>query len=311
MQSVSQHKQTQGLLLFRISERQTFGIGTLKVKEIVPFQPLTAIPQSHHVVLGAAHIRGTTMPVIDLAGAVGYRPVSEEELAHCFIIVTDCQRQRVGFLVRKIDRIIDYSWRNISPPPKASGRDIYATGVISHGDELIQLLDIEMVLSHIFPVEEDQLHTNISSSEQVTLRQHPILLVDDSSVARKQLAEALNYVSVPFDVCADGSEALDMMVKAAERGEAYHILVSDIEMPGLDGYELAFEVRNNPQLAGMYIILHTSLSSEISIDRAHQVGANEALEKFDAAELLHGMLRGALHVERGDVVPGVASRLQQ
>ena len=75
-------------------------------------------------------------------------------------------------------------------------------------------------------------------------------------------------------------------------------------MPGLDGYELAFEVRNNPQLAGIYIILHTSLSSEISVDRAHQVGANEALEKFDAAELLHGMLRGALHVERGDVVPG-------
>ena len=137
-----------------------------------------------------------------------------------------------------------------------------------------------------------------------------VLLVDDSSVARRQLAEALNFVNVPFDVSSDGSEALDMMEKAAARDEPYDILVSDIEMPGLDGYELAFEIRNNPKLASMYLILHTSLSSEISVDRAHQVGANEALTKFDAAELIHAMLRGAEHVEKGDVVPGVASRLQ-
>ena len=308
--ATGQHQASQGLLLFQLNERQSFGIGTLKVKEIVPFQPLTAFPQSHAVVLGAAHIRGETIPVIDLAAAVGYRPQPKDILKDCFVIVTDCQRQRVGFLVRKIDRIIDYSWRNISPPPKGAGRSIYATGVISHGDSLIQLLDIEMVLSHIFPVAEDELHAQITATEQGLLRSHPILLVDDSSVARRQLAEALNYVNVPFDVCGDGSEALAMMQRAAESGEPYDILVRDIEMPGLDGYELAFEVRNNPRLAGMYLILHTSLSSEISVDRAHQVGANEALTKFDANELIRAMLRGAEHVENGDVVPGVASRLQ-
>jgi len=308
--ATAQHQASQGLLLFKVNERQTFGIGTLKVKEIVPFQPLTVIPQSNPVVLGASHIRGETMPVIDLAAAIGYRPQARDTLPDCFIIVTDCQRQRVGFLVRKIDRIIDYSWRNISPPPKGAGQNIYSTGVVSHGEELIQLLDIELVMSHIFPVSEDELHAHITASEQGLLRSHPILLVDDSSVARRQLAEALNFVNVPFDVCADGSEALDMMEKAAEREEPYDILVSDIEMPGLDGYELAFEVRNNPKLAKMYLILHTSLSSEISVDRAHQVGANEALTKFDASELVHAMLRGAEHVERGDVVPGVASRLQ-
>ncbi|MAD47608.1 MAG: chemotaxis protein CheW [Oceanospirillaceae bacterium] len=308
--ATGQHQASQGLLLFHLNERQTFGIGTLKVKEIVPFQPLTAIPQSHPVVLGASYIRGETIPVIDLAAAIGYRPPAKDTLQECFVIVTDCQRQRVGFLVRKIDRIIDYSWRNISPPPKGAGNNIYSTGVISHGEELVQLLDIEMVLSHIFPVAEDELHAHITASEQGLLRSHPILLVDDSSVARRQLAEALNFVNVPFDVSSDGSEALDMMEKAAARDEPYDILVSDIEMPGLDGYELAFEIRNNPKLASMYLILHTSLSSEISVDRAHQVGANEALTKFDAAELIHAMLRGAEHVEKGDVVPGVASRLQ-
>ncbi len=74
---------------------------------------------------------------------------------------------------------------------------------------------------------------------------------------------------------------------------AIDILVSDIEMPGLDGYELAFEMQNDPQLTHPYCILHTSLSSEICVDRAHQVGAPAALEKFNATELVEAMLRGA------------------
>ncbi len=310
MRNGSQYQQSQGLLLFKINERQTFGLGTLKVKEIVPWQPLTSIPQSHAVVAGTAYIRGVTVLVIDLAAAIGYRPVSAAEMKDCFIIITDCQRQNVGFLVRKIDRIIDYSWRNISPPPSAAGRHIYSTGIIEYDKKLIQLLDIEMVLSTIFPADEEALHADISREEQSRLRAHPILLVDDSNVARRQLAEALHHVGVPFEVCSDGKQALTQLTEAAASGTPFDILVSDIEMPGLDGYELAFEVRNNSATQGMYIILHTSLSSEISIDRAHQVGANEALTKFDAAELIHAMLRGAEQVECGDVIPGVESRRQ-
>jgi len=310
MRNGSQHKQSQGLLLFKINERQIFGIGTLKVKEIVPWQPLTSIPQSHPVVAGAAYLRGVTISVIDLSAAIGYRPISPAEMKDCFIIITDCQRQNVGFLVRKIDRIIDYSWRNISPPPNAAGKQIYSTGIIEYDKQLIQLLDIEMVLSTIFPPDEEALHADIRREDQDRLRQHAILLVDDSSVARRQLTEALSHVDVPFEVCSDGQQALTLLMAAAERGTPFDILVSDIEMPGLDGYELAFEIRNNQATKGMYIILHTSLSSEISVDRAHQVGANEALTKFDAAELIVAMLRGAKQVESGDVIPGVESRRQ-
>jgi len=164
------------------------------------------------------------------------------------------------------------------------------------------------LLSHIFPPVDEHLFAQISASDQRQLRQQRILFVDDSHVARKQLSDALNFIEIPFDFCTDGADALEMMKKAAEEGQPYNILVSDIEMPGLDGYELTFEVRDNSKIKGCYIILHTSLSSEISVDRAHQVGANEALTKFDAAELIHGMLRGAEHVEKGDVTPGVESR---
>ncbi|MFM2481148.1 chemotaxis protein [Celerinatantimonas sp. YJH-8] len=301
-------QQSQGLLLFKLTERQTFALGTLKVREIVPYQPLTAIPHSHRTVIGSTPIRGKTIPVIDMAAAVGYRAIQPDEFERCFIIVTDCQRQLVGFMVRKVDRIMECNWREITPAPATVGKGAYVLGVTHFEEQMIQLLDIEMLLSHIFPTTEDHLHANIDAKERATLRNHRILVVDDSSVARKQLSEALDYVSVPFDVFTDGAHALQAMIESADTEDRFDILVSDIEMPGLDGYELAFEVRSNPKIANTYIILHTSLSSEISVDRAHQVGANEALTKFEAAELVHSMLRGAIQVESGSVEPGVESK---
>ena len=89
------------------------------------------------------------------------------------------------------------------------------------------------------------------------------------------------------------------MREEAERGKPIQLLVSDIEMPGLDGYELAFETQSEQQLSNTYIILHTSLSSEICVDRARQVGAHEALEKFNAGDLIKAMLRGAAMLESG------------
>ncbi|MED5525912.1 MAG: chemotaxis protein [Pseudomonadota bacterium] len=302
-------KQSQGLLLFNLNERQTFALGTLKVREIVPYQPLTIIPKSHPTVLGSAPIRGNPIPVIDMAGAVGYRPIQPDEQQRCFIIVTDCQRQTVGFMVRKVDRIMESNWKEISPAPKSAGKNIFVSGVTHFEGKMVQLLDIEMLLSHIFPPPADHLYAQISAAEQAQLRSHRILVVDDSAVARKQLSDALRHVDVPFEFCGDGAHALQLMREAAAAGNPFEILVSDIEMPGLDGYELTFEVRDDSKLKGCYIILHTSLSSDISVDKAHQVGANEALTKFEAAGLIHGMLRGAQHVEDGNVTPGVASKL--
>lgn len=109
----------------------------------------------------------------------------------------------------------------------------------------------------------------------------------------KQLTDVLSELNVPFEVTDNGAHALEIMHRKAAEGNAIDILVSDIEMPGLDGYELAFEVRSAQDLAHAYIILHTSLSSEISVSQARQVGADEALTKFDAQELARTMLGGA------------------
>ncbi|WP_318450034.1 chemotaxis protein [Photobacterium leiognathi] len=284
---------SQGMLLFKLSALQSFAIGTLKVREIVPYTNLSVIPQSHPTVLGTTTLRGDTVPVIDMAKAIGYPAISREERQRCFIIITDCRRKLVGFLVRGIDRITECNWQNIEAPPQHLGSDIFVTGVMREDNKLIQLLDVELLLSKIFPDDPSTLLPSLTDVERETLRPLKILLVDDSAVARKQLTQALESISVPYIVATNGQDAFNMMQTAAQANEPFHILVSDIEMPGLDGYELAFNVKNSEALLSTYIILHTSLSSEISVSQAHQVGAQEALTKFEANELIHAMLRGA------------------
>ncbi|MDI5834958.1 chemotaxis protein CheV [Shewanella xiamenensis] len=289
----SKANQSQGLLLFRLSQHQVFALGTLKIRELVPYTPLSKIPKSHPTIMGAATIRGHTIPVVDMAAAIGYRPISDEERKHCYIIITDCQRMIIGFLVRAIDKIIECNWRDIEAPSANLGRNAFLTGVTRYDNQLVQLLDVELLLSKVFPDAPEANRAILTDVQREKLKPMRILLVDDSKVARKQLSDALDSINIPYFVTPDGREALSIMEQAAVEHHPIDILVSDIEMPGLDGYELAFEVRDNPLLANAYIILHTSLSSEISVSQAHQVGANEALTKFDAHELVEAMLRGA------------------
>lgn len=284
---------SQGLLLFWLTPTQRFALGTLKIREIVPFAKLTPMPESAPSIIGAANIRGTTMPVIDMAAAVGGRGLSNDEAKAGYIVITDCQRKTVGFLVRALDRISEKSWRDIEAPPKSLGRNACVTGVTRVDDQLVQVIDVEHIFSVIYGPEKVQASGDLKAEQAARLQALNILVVDDSSVARKQLSDALDYLGIGYRMTANGQTALDIMREAASSGSPIDLLVSDIEMPGLDGYELAFAVRDEPALASAYIILHTSISSEISVSQAHQVGANEALTKFDVDELVQAMLRGS------------------
>nr|WP_086939489.1 chemotaxis protein [Thaumasiovibrio occultus] len=284
---------SQGMLIFALSQTQSFAMGTLKIREIIPYQRLTVIPNAHPFILGSTHFRGITLPVIDMAKAIGYRSITADERSQCSIIVTDCHNMQVGFLVRKINKIVEFDWGQIIPAPDHMGHSLFVTGILNVGEQLVQLLDIELILANVFPDMHSNTHPVVTDVQREKLRPLNILLVDDSAVARRQLSDALDSISIPYSVTKNGKEALALLHHAAATQQAFDIVVSDIEMPGLDGYELAFEIQNTAVLNRAYIILHTSISSEISVSQARQVGAHEALTKFDANELVHAMLRGA------------------
>jgi len=274
------------LLLFRLNGRQRFGINVFKVREVLQCPPLTVMPKLNSCIRGVAHIRGQTISVIDLSMAMGKRPI--EDLSKCFIIISEYNRSIQGFLVHSVERIINMNWESILPPPKGAGRINYMTAVTEVDGELVEILDVERILNEISPVSTEVSQELVEASVEHPTLGRPVLVADDSSVARKQVQRALEAIGVECMLAKDGREALNMLLAMTKNGpikDQIALVISDIEMPEMDGYTFTAEIRNNPNLKDLHVILHTSLSGVFNQAMVQKVGANNFIAKFQPDEL--------------------------
>ncbi|MGL5327131.1 MAG: chemotaxis protein CheV [Aeromonas sp.] len=291
LDSVNQRTQLVGqnrleLLLFRLNGRQRFGINVFKVREVLQCPPLTVMPKLNSCIRGVAHIRGQTISVIDLSMAMGKRPI--EDLSKCFIIISEYNRSIQGFLVHSVERIINMNWESILPPPKGAGRINYMTAVTEVDGELVEILDVERILNEISPVSTEVSQELVEASVEHPTLGRPVLVADDSSVARKQVQRALEAIGVECVLAKDGREALSMLLEMTKNGpikDQIALVISDIEMPEMDGYTFTAEIRNNPNLKDLHVILHTSLSGVFNQAMVQKVGANNFIAKFQPDEL--------------------------
>lgn len=279
------------MLMFRLHGQQLFGINVFKVKEVVQCPPLTELPGSNPVIRGIASLRGTNIPVMDLSHAVGGPRMGDPK--DYFVIITEYNRRMLGFLVGAVERIINMNWEEILPPPIGLGRAAYMTAVTKVDDQLIEILDVEKVLSEILGIDETitQPVDNLGDRTQGK----KILVVDDSIVARKQISKVLDEIGVETILAKDGSEALKLLEAWSEEGrvsERLVMVISDIEMPKMDGYALVMSIRKNPKLAGLNVILHSSLSGVFNESMVKKVGADHFLAKFNPDELVEMVSEG-------------------
>ncbi|WP_150047889.1 MULTISPECIES: chemotaxis protein CheV [Methylomonas] len=274
------------LLLFRLVSRQRFGINVFKVQEVIQCPPLTQIPKAHSVICGVAHLRGKTIPVLDLSMAIGMRSLPRD--TGCYVIVTEYNRSIQGFLVGSVDRIINIGWEQVKAPPKGAGRESYLTAVTEVDGELIEVIDVEKVMKEVMGGREEAAAETIDN--ELTCQNDHILVVDDSSVARNQVKRVCDQIGIECTLLKDGLEAWEHLSKLAEEGvriqDKYSMIISDVEMPRMDGYTLATRVKSNPAMREVYLILHTSLSGVFNTAMVQKVGANEFLAKFDPDSLL-------------------------
>ncbi len=291
MDSVNQRTQLAGhnrleLLMFRLNGRQRFGINVFKIQEVVQCPPLNHIPQSHPHVRGVATMRGKTIPVIDLSLAIGKTPI--EGIADKFLIVAEYNRSVQGFLVGSVDRIVNLNWEDILPPPKGSGRNSYLTAVTQLEKELIEIIDVEKVLAEVTNTKTDVSEDLLASVDDLIKEQH-VLVVDDSSVARNQIKRTLEQLGLNIVVANNGRDALNILKGWAANEdpilETLAMVISDVEMPEMDGYTLTTEIRKNTRLAGLYIMLHSSLSGTFNQTMVKSVGADRFIPKFKPDEL--------------------------
>ena len=280
------------ILMFRLSGRQLFAINVFKVQEVLQLPKMTLIPQRHPVVCGVVNLRGQTLPVIDLSQAIGMRPLVPDERST--IIVTEYNRSVQAFLVGGVDRILNLNWESIMPPPGSAGRQHYLTAITKVDEQIVEIIDVEKVLAEIVPMSTRVSADRLDNPLLQMAIGREVLLVDDSSVALTQLRETLSQLGMRMHVAGDGLKALKMLKAWADSGvdmtEKLLMIFTDAEMPEMDGYRLTTEIRNDPRLRDLYVVLHTSLSGSFNDAMVKKVGCDNFLSKFHPDKLVDVVL---------------------
>ncbi len=301
MATVDQRTQLAGrnrleLLLFKLSGSQLYGINVFKVKEVLQCPPLSNVPQSHAVVRGISNIRGKTLSIMDLSLAIGGRAIPDIEDA--FVIISEYNRSIQGFLVKEVDRIVNLNWKDMLPPPAGSAGASYLTAVTYVNDKMVEVIDVERVLAEVMGSKENvsqEILDNANLNEDST--RNLILVSDDSMVARKQICRTIeSELKMETITTKDGKEAIDLLKSWADNNDPQldrlALVVSDIEMPEMDGYTFTTEVRADERLKHLYIILHTSMSGVFNKTMVDRVGANEFIAKFEPDILAQAIIDG-------------------
>lgn len=275
------------ILMFRLSGRQRFAINVFKVQEVLTLPQLTILPGAHPNVVGVIHLRGRAIPVYDLARSIHLRPVPINEDAT--VIVSEYNSSVQAFLVGSVDRIVNLNWDSVLPPPKGAGREHYLTAVTQVEDEIVEIIDVEKVLAEVQPSRSD-VSAEITQDYQPELAAgKTVLMVDDSPTAISQAKATLQSLGLVVHTCNNGEEGLKLLQTWAEEESKLHeqllMVITDAEMPVMDGYRFTTEIRKDNRLKDLYVILHTSMSGSFNDAMAEKVGCNAFLSKFKADEL--------------------------
>ena len=276
------------ILLFSLGTRETFGINVFKVREVTPTPPITRTPNMPRGVEGVLSLRGSIIPVVDLAKFVNIGGTSSG--GGSTMMVTEFNRHTQGFLVHSVDRIIRVDWNRVrSPDSVLGGNDGMITAITELDDgKLVSILDVEEVIAKAYgevPMPEIQ---PLSSGGEAS-----VFFVDDSAVARREITRVLDGLGVRHQHALNGMDALNKLKLMAERAEAQghplheslHLILADAEMPEMDGYVLTREIKSDHRFGSIPVVMHSSLSSDANRAMGKSVGVDAYVAKFEPSVL--------------------------
>jgi two-component system chemotaxis response regulator CheV len=237
------------------------------------------MPNSHRSVKGALDFRGNALAVIDLSEAVGL-PAKEfrDELA--YIIICEYNQSLTAFIVHSPDTLLTRSWGDIHKPEGVRSLSLVAIAYADSG-EAIMLLDIESILAEIIGIERDLSSKAMKEAEGKGSGRH-VLVVDDSRTAILLLQSVLDRLGFTCTALMSAPQALDYLEKEHNQVD---LIISDIEMPGMDGFTFTRTIRENGDYKHLKVILHSSMSNPSNRTMAEQCGADRFVAKFDPDSL--------------------------
>ncbi len=273
------------ILLFSLGTDEIFGINVFKVREVTHAMKVTRTPNMPDGVSGIVSLRGHIIPVLDLVSFMKLENARDH--VRNTMMVTEYSRHTLGFLVEKVDRIIRVDWSSVRAPENDLNTHNSLINAITESPtgELISIVDVEQILASAFG---EDVVGNIAKVERG--HEKCVFFIDDSSVARKTIAELLDKMGVKHLRANNGREALERLrgladgaahTKASLHDQIQVILV-DAEMPEMDGYVLTQNLKSDRRFDGIPIVMHSSLSSQANRSMGSRVGVDYYVAKFDA-----------------------------
>ena len=287
------------LLLFSVSDQETFGINVFKVREVCEMIPPTPAPNLPSTVEGLISLRGNIIPVFDLAMCLG---VPKKD-GPGKLIVTEFSGHTQAFHVADVDRIVRVDWTEVKAPRSVL---MQGAGLVTAVTELpplpgstqgrlVSILDVEQILSNV--IGEEALPRLEPVDAETSLR--GVFFADDSALARKRITEVLEALKVPHTHAVNGAEAWDMLTAQANSAQSggqplasrLGLILLDAEMPEMDGYVLTRHIKSDRRFDGIPVLMHSSLSSVANQKLGQQVGVDAYVPKFKPEELAQAVRR--------------------
>jgi two-component system chemotaxis response regulator CheV len=269
--------------------KSKFGINVIKVREIINPLPITPVPRSHKNVEGIIELRGEVLPVINVAEATGFPPSDEPQYDK--YIVTEFNKTKMVFHVHTVTQIHRISWAQIEKPNEMyQGLETQITGVVKHNGEMILLLDFEKMVVEIN--EETAISKKkLNQVEQREVSKKPIYIAEDSPLLRTLIKDTLKeagYVNTIF--FENGQELLNEITNNLSSGneitEFVNLIITDIEMPQMDGHHLTKKIRENKDTNKLPVIIFSSLITDSLRHKGEGVGATAQVSKPEIGELV-------------------------
>lgn len=283
------------ILLFSLGTDEVFGINVFKIKEVTSCPKITRMPNMQKGVCGVFSLRGNVLPALDLSVFSGMRPqvLETSEYNGHMMIVTEYSKSSQGFIVKSIDRIIRVDWDKVKAAKTimSSGESLITAITELESGQLVSILDVEQVLFDAFG--EGKLpHLKDFKTPDVPLV-GTAFFADDSGIARKKITEVLDHLSISYQGAENGQEAwerLDAMANVASAAgsnlkEQLRLILTDAEMPEMDGYVLTKKIKSDPRFEGIPVVMHSSLSSQANRAMGEAVGVDGYVAKFDPHSL--------------------------
>ena len=270
----------------KTNREEIIGINVSKIEEILQMPPadkIASIPGAAKSQIGVANIRNKVIPIMDLGEFLGMEPCTSDDYKDHVLVITQFCGLVLGFVVNYVQRIRRVKWSDIKPIEgiASSGegsRSVVGTIILPETNEIMLIVDLEAIAEKL-GFFTDQLNAEvpkIAAAEDKT-----IVVVDDSSSARKIISTYVRKAGFKVIEATDGVEGFDKIMAAVKSGIQISLVLSDVEMPRLDGYSLVKKLKESQVLASIPVILQSSMSGKANIKKGMDSGAVDYITKFN------------------------------